>query len=302
MSNEQKYQEILVNDAKKVEAYLQEHVDRMYKSAPRQIVEAMEHSLMAGGKRIRPVMMLEAAKACGLEDESKISTFACALEMIHSSSLIHDDLPAMDNDDLRRGKPTNHKVFGEAMAILAGDALLNHASQITMEYVCEHCEERFAKAAREIAFQTGIDGMIGGQTIDVLAEKTGLDIATVEMLTKIHSMKTCALLMAAVACGAYVAGKDEATVEKWRKYGLYLGLAFQIIDDILDVVGDEAVLGKPVGSDSDNQKATFITVLGLEGATAEARRYTEMAKSVAKELENADFFVWLAEYLCERSM
>ena len=302
MANDQEYKALLAKDAARVEAYLQAQVDQMYLTAPRQIVEAMEYSLMAGGKRIRPVMMLEVAKACGLEDESQISTFACALEMIHSSSLIHDDLPAMDDDDLRRGKPTNHKVFGEAMAILAGDALLNHASQITMQYVCEHCEERFAKSAREIAYQTGIDGMIGGQTIDVLAEKTGLDIATVEMLTKIHSMKTCALLMAAVACGAYVAGKDEQTVSKWRSYGLYLGLAFQIIDDVLDVIGDEATLGKPVGSDSDNQKATFVTLLGVDGAMDEAKRYTQKAKDIASELENHEFFIWLAEYLCERSM
>lgn len=267
--------------------------------APKQIVEAMEYSLMAGGKRIRPVMMMEAARACGLDDMSKVEPFACALEMIHSSSLIHDDLPAMDDDDLRRGKPTNHKVFGEAMAILAGDALLNHASQIMTEAVAESCDSGMAKAAREITYATGIFGMIGGQTIDVLAEKTGLDIASEAMLTRIHSMKTCALLQCAVASGAYIAGADDEAVKKWKQYGLYLGMAFQIIDDILDVVGDEVLLGKPVGSDSQNGKPTFVTLMGLDGAMEKAEEYTQKAKKTAESL-GADFFVWLAEYLCDR--
>ncbi len=297
-----KYSEMLVSYSKTVEAMLAKRVDEMYTGAPKQIVEAMEYSLMAGGKRIRPVMMILAAQACGLSNIEEIEPFACALEMIHSSSLIHDDLPAMDDDDMRRGKPTNHKVFGEALAILAGDALLNHASQITTEYVMEYCEPRFARAAHEIAYATGIDGMIGGQTIDVLAEKTGLDIATEEILTKIHSMKTCALLMCAVACGAYVAGEDEKTVCKWRAYGLNLGLAFQIIDDVLDVVGDEQLLGKPVGSDSDNEKPTFVTLLGVDGAKQRAQEYTAKAKQIAGELRNGEFFVWLAEYLCERNV
>lgn len=289
-------------DAKLAEKMLCECVEKMYVVAPKQIVEAMEYSLMAGGKRIRPVMMMESAKACGLNDIEEIKTFACALEMIHSSSLIHDDLPAMDNDDLRRGKPTNHKVFGEAMAILAGDALLNHANEMTTEYVAQHTECRFAKAAREIAKATGISGMIGGQTIDVLAEKTGLDIASEDMLTKIHSMKTCALLMCAVAVGAYVAGKNEETVQKWREYGLNLGLAFQIIDDVLDVVGDEKILGKPIGSDFENEKPTFVILMGVDGAIQKAREYTAKAKQIAEELENAEFFVWLADYLCKRNM
>ncbi len=292
----------LENDARLVEKMLGECVDEMYKSAPRQIVEAMEYSLMAGGKRIRPVMMIESARACGACDDNEIKTFACALEMIHSSSLIHDDLPAMDDDDLRRGKLTNHKVFGEAMAILAGDALLNHANEITTDYVAQHTESRFAKAAREITRATGISGMIGGQTIDVLAEKMGLDIANEEMLTRIHTMKTCALLMCAVASGAYIAGKDEETASKWREYGLNLGLAFQITDDVLDVIGDEKLLGKPIGSDAENQKPTFVTIMGIDGAKQKAREYTSRAKQIAGELENAEFFVWLADHLCERNM
>lgn len=292
----------LETDAKSVETMLGDCVEAMYRNAPVQIVEAMEYSLMAGGKRIRPVMMIESAAACGLKDIEEIKVFACALEMIHSSSLIHDDLPAMDDDDLRRGKLTNHKVFGEAMAILAGDALLNHANEMTAEYVSQHTEKRFAKAAYEISKATGITGMIGGQTIDVLAEKNGLDIADEEILTKIHTMKTCALLKCAVAVGAYIAGKDEETVQKWREYGFNLGLAFQITDDVLDVVGDEKILGKPVGSDSENQKPTFVTIMGVENAKRKAREYTAKAKQIAAELENADFFVWLADYLCDRNM
>lgn len=292
----------LETDANLIETMLGNCVKAMYRIAPTQIVEAMEYSLMAGGKRIRPVMMLESARACGLNNTDEIEVFACALEMIHSSSLIHDDLPAMDDDDLRRGKPTNHKVFGEAMAILAGDALLNHANEMTTDYVAQHTESRYAKAACEIAKATGITGMIGGQTIDVLAEKKGLDIADEEMLTKIHTMKTCALLMCAVAVGAYVAGKSEDIVQKWREYGLNLGLAFQITDDVLDVVGDEKVLGKPIGSDSENQKPTFVTLMGVDKAKRKAREYTEKAKQIATELENADFFVWLADYLCDRNM
>lgn len=292
----------LKEDAVLVEKMLGDCVDKMYSTAPKQLVEAMEYSLMAGGKRIRPVMMIECAKACGLKNIDEIKMFACALEMIHSSSLIHDDLPAMDNDDLRRGKPTNHKVFGEAMAILAGDALLNYANEITTKYVAENTESRFAKAACEISEATGITGMIGGQTIDVLAEKTGLNIADEGMLTKIHTMKTCALLKCAVAVGAYVAGKDEKTVQKWREYGLNLGLAFQITDDVLDVVGDEKLLGKPIGSDAENQKPTFVTMLGIEGAKTKAHEYTAKAKQIAQTLENANFFVWLADYLCERDM
>lgn len=292
----------LETDANLIETMLGNCVKAMYRIAPTQIVEVMEYSLMAGGKRIRPVMMLESARACGLNNTDEIEVFACALEMIHSSSLIHDDLPAMDDDDLRRGKPTNHKVFGEAMAILAGDALLNHANEMTTDYVAQHTESRYAKAACEIAKATGITGMIGGQTIDVLAEKKGLDIADEEMLTKIHTMKTCALLMCAVAIGAYVAGKSEDIVQKWREYGLNLGLAFQITDDVLDVVGDEKVLGKPIGSDSENQKPTFVTLMGVDKAKRKAREYTEKAKQIATELENADFFVWLADYLCDRNM
>ncbi len=294
------YIEYLKNECAEVEKILRERIAEIPEFVPSQIVEAMEYSLLAGGKRIRPIMLRAAAKASGLKDISQTDMFASAIEMIHTSSLIHDDLPAMDNDDLRRGRPTNHKVYGEAMAILAGDALLNHASEIMARYVAEHNEKRFAMAGYTVNRVTGITGMIGGQTIDILAEKTGLDIASEEILTKIHSMKTCALLEGAVVAGAYIGGADDATIEKWKKYALYLGLAFQIIDDILDVTGDEATLGKPVGSDSENGKPTFVTLMGVDGAKAIAKKYTDMAVETAKSIGNAEFFVWLAEYLCKR--
>ncbi len=286
--------------AQYVEKTLKSQMELIDENVPDEIVNAMNYSLMAGGKRLRPIMLMEAARSSGLTNIKETEVFASALEMIHTSSLIHDDLPAMDNDDLRRGKPTSHKVFGDAMAILAGDALLNHASEIMAKYVSEHCEKRFAMAAYTINRVTGITGMIGGQTIDILAEKEGKDIAEKELLKKMYSMKTCALLEGAVKAGAYIAGADENTVEKWGEYALYVGLAFQIVDDILDVVGNTDIIGKPVGSDAQNDKPTFVTLEGVDGARRIAEEYTEMAKKIAFEIGNADFFVWLADYLCKR--
>lgn len=300
MNTNEYYINYLTEQSVGVEAMLKRRMSEITSDVPPQIAEAMEYSLMAGGKRLRPIMLAEAARSCGLKNIADTEIYASAIEMIHTSSLIHDDLPAMDNDDLRRGKPTSHKVFGEAMAILAGDALLNHANEIMARHVSENTEPRFAKAAYAITKATGISGMIGGQTIDILAEKAGLDIASEELLVKMYSMKTCALLEGAVAAGAYIAGADESVVNKWRKYALYIGLAFQIVDDILDVVGNESVLGKPIGSDSENNKPTFVTLMGLDGAREYAEKYTDMAKSIACELGNAEFFLWLADYLCKR--
>lgn len=300
MNTNEYYINYLTEQSACVEAMLKRRMSEITSDVPPQIAEAMEYSLMAGGKRLRPIMLAEAARSCGLKNIGDTEIYASAIEMIHTSSLIHDDLPAMDNDDLRRGKPTSHKVFGEAMAILAGDALLNHANEIMARHVSENTEPRFAKATYAITKATGISGMIGGQTIDILAEKAGLDIASEELLVKMYSMKTCALLEGAVAAGAYIAGAQESVVNKWRKYALYIGLAFQIVDDILDVVGNESVLGKPIGSDSENNKPTFVTLMGLDGAREYAEKYTDMAKGIACELGNAEFFLWLADYLCKR--
>ena len=299
MTNTIDFKAYLAQRSAAVEKMLRCEVAKMDK-APRQIVEAMEYSLLAGGKRLRPVMLLEAAKVCGLTEEKEAVPFACALEMIHTSSLIHDDLPAMDNDDFRRGRPTNHKVYGEAMAILAGDALLNHANEIMAHYTALHCENRFAQAAYTITSATGITGMIGGQTIDVLSEQTSLTIDSEPLLRKIHTMKTCALIRAAVVAGAQIAQASESLICQWEAYAQALGLAFQITDDILDVTGNPEVLGKPTGSDLHNQKATFVTLLGLEKAQAAADEETNKAVSAAEKIPNADFFIWLAKYLSRR--
>ena len=299
MTNTIDFKAYLAQRSTAVEEMLRNEVAKMDK-APRQIVEAMEYSLLAGGKRLRPVMLLEAAKVCGLIEEKEAVPFACALEMIHTSSLIHDDLPAMDNDDFRRGRPTNHKVYGEAMAILAGDALLNHANEIMAHYTALHCERRFAQAAYTITSATGITGMIGGQTIDVLSEQTDLTIDSEPLLRKIHTMKTCALIRAAVVAGAQIAQASESLICQWEAYAQALGLAFQITDDILDVTGNPEILGKPTGSDLHNQKATFVTLLGLEKAQAAADEETNKAISAAEKIPNADFFIWLAKYLSRR--
>ena len=297
--NNTDYSAYLKQQSAAVEQLLKNAVADMH-TAPQQIVEAMAYSLMAGGKRLRPVMLLEAARVSGLSDPEDAAPFACALEMIHTSSLIHDDLPAMDDDELRRGKPTNHVVFGEAMAILAGDALLNHANEIMARCIAQRPEPRFAQAAHTIVSATGITGMIGGQTLDVLSEQTDLTVSDEAFLRKIHSMKTCALIRAAVVAGAQLAQATPETVALWRDYGEALGMAFQITDDILDVIGDEALLGKPIGSDAQNSKATFVTLLGLEAAQQAAEAESNRAIGLAKALK-ADFFVWLAEYLSKRN-
>ena len=270
MTNTIDYKAYLAQRSAAVEEMLRSEVAKMDK-APRQIAEAMEYSLLAGGKRLRPVMLLEAAKVCGLIEEKEAVPFACALEMIHTSSLIHDDLPAMDNDDFRRGRPTNHKVYGEAMAILAGDALLNHANEIMAHYTALHCERRFAQAAYTITSATGITGMIGGQTIDVLSEQTDLTIDSEPLLRKIHTMKTCALIRAAVVAGAQIAQASESLIHQWETYAQALGLAFQITDDILDIEGSVEKVGKTVRKDVKANKATYVSVVGVDAAKAKAK-------------------------------
>ena len=296
MSNEQKYQEILVNDAKKVEAYLQAQVDRMYKSAPRQIVEAMEYSLMAGGKRIRPVMMLEAAKACGLDDESKISTFACALEMIHSSSLIHDDLPCMDDDDLRRGKPSCHKQFDEAVALLAGDTLLTIAFEVAASNPAVSPKSA-QLAVKTLAREAGALGMAGGQTLDLANTVAGY-----KALRKIHMMKTSALIKAACTLGYYAACDKpvQSDLDNIRLYAEAIGLAFQIHDDLLDVKSDTATLGKRVGSDAKNQKKTVLAFLSMAEAEEEEALLTLLAVEAVSEYRNSDTLCKLAIWLLSR--
>ncbi|MGN1059799.1 MAG: polyprenyl synthetase family protein, partial [Clostridia bacterium] len=222
------------------------------------VYDAMEYSLFSGGKRIRPVLCVACAELFGNAEEAL--PFACAIEMIHTYSLIHDDLPCMDDDDLRRGKPTNHIVYGEAMAVLAGDALLN----LAFETVLQHSKAAPAltlEGLKIIAESAGTEGMIGGQVIDLESEGKTIDSVT---LMAMHVHKTGALMMAAAKTGALIGGGTKEDVLTMEKFARYLGVAFQIKDDILDVESTAEVLGKPIGSDSANQKTTFVTLYGLE--------------------------------------
>jgi len=226
----------------------------------KRIFEAMSYSLNASGKRIRPMLFLLGYNLYN-DDYKKVIPVAGAIEMIHTYSLIHDDLPSMDNDDLRRGKPTNHKVFGEAMAILAGDGLLNEAMNIMFRFCCENETGKNLQACRMISESAGVDGMIGGQVIDILSENVQIPL---EQLYAMHRKKTGAIIKASVMSGAICGGAGEKDLEYLSEYGAKLGLAFQIKDDILDITGDTAVLGKKVKSDIENKKTTFVTEFGLD--------------------------------------
>ena len=226
-----------------------------------QLCSSMKYSLTAGGKRLRPILLMAAADVAGGRGEDFIQV-ACAIEMIHTYSLIHDDLPAMDNDDYRRGKLTNHKVYGEAMAILAGDALLTQAFEVMLRQPGVPADV-LLKVVREMAIAAGPNGMVGGQAIDLESEGKHVPMET---LKKLHMGKTGALFRAAIRSGAILAGADEKQLADLTAYADAFGLAFQITDDILDVVGNEAVIGKPVGSDERNDKSTYVTLTSLETA------------------------------------
>lgn len=235
--------------------------------------DAMSYSLMAGGKRLRPVFLMLTGLSLGQKEE-KLMPFAMALEMIHTYSLIHDDLPAMDNDDYRRGKLTNHKVFGEATAILAGDGLLNLAAEVMADEAVSSSDLNAVKAMQIILHAAGPKGMIAGQTADMLAEERSLGA---EGLAYIDHNKTGQLITAAFLAGGALAGDDDETMKTLEKAGFAIGTAFQIQDDILDIEGSQEVLGKPIGSDEKNHKETFVSVYGLEKAKQTSRELSEQA-------------------------
>ena len=281
-----------------VEAYLQEVVPPPERF-PRPLFESMRYSLFAGGKRIRPALALGAAEAVGGQARSALP-FAAALEMIHTYSLIHDDLPAMDDDDLRRGKPTNHRVYGEGIAILAGDALLTDAFWVLTrrEVLAEHPAERVVRAVEVIARAAGSPGMVAGQALDLVCEGRDVDLATVEFL---HVSKTGALIRAATVVGGLAAGAAEADLERLARYAERLGLAFQIADDILDVEGTTEELGKPAGSDQGRSKATYPAVVGLEEAKLRARELMAEALECLEPFgEKAEPLRALARFVVER--
>ena len=262
-----------------------------------ELADSMEYSLTAGGKRLRPILLMAAADAVGARGTDFIQA-ACGIEMIHTYSLIHDDLPAMDNDDYRRGKLTNHKVYGEAMAILAGDALLTQAFEVILRQK-NATPEVLLQVVNEMSIAAGPNGMVGGQVIDMLSEGKRIPM---EELRKMHMGKTGALFRAAIRSGAILAGATEEQLMALTTYADRFGLAFQITDDILDVVGDEAVIGKPVGSDERNNKSTYVTLTSLE----EARRLAaDTVKEAVEALtifgDRAKFLRELVEMLLERN-
>lgn len=241
---------------------------------PSPLWEAMSYSLEAGGKRIRPALLLAACETAG-GDSSLALPFACALEMIHTYSLIHDDLPAMDNDDLRRGQPTNHKVFGENVAILAGDGLLNAAAELMAVSAVKMDDMRGIRAMEIIMRHAGVTGMIAGQSEDVTSE--GQEPRE-DIVRYIHEHKTADLLEAAVEAGLALAGAEETEIAAGREYALHLGLAFQMTDDLLDVTGSADRLGKSTGKDQEQNKMTWVALKGVEGTAEDARREITLAK------------------------
>ncbi|MCR5418449.1 MAG: polyprenyl synthetase family protein [Lachnospiraceae bacterium] len=266
------------------------------------ICEAMGYSFRSGGKRLRPIMMREAFLLFDKE-EKNVHPFMAALEMIHTYSLIHDDLPEMDNDDLRRGLPTCHVKYGQAMAVLAGDGLLNLAFETVTEALSQWENEtliRGAKAASILAKRAGYRGMIGGQVVDILAEEPG-HVSDEEELTFIHANKTSALLQAALTIGGVMGGANEEQVEKLSHIGYLVGLAFQIRDDILDVTGSQEELGKPIGSDERNEKSTYVSLVGLEAAGEKVRSLSKQAMEELEQLPGDKTFLQaLFAYLIER--
>ncbi len=258
----------------------------------KKIMDAMHYSLTAGGKRLRPLMMQESFFLCNGKKRELLEPFMAALEMIHTYSLVHDDLPAMDNDEYRRGKKTTHIVYGEDIAILTGDALLNFAFETAQKSFsfCETLEEykQVAEAMKILAKKAGIYGMLGGQVVDVEASGKEIPLSYIEF---IYQLKTSALLEAALLIGAILAGADEERQEKLEKAGTLIGFAFQIKDDILDISSTSEELGKPIHSDEKNQKTTYVTLKGLEQAEAVVKELSEQAILIMEEMGFKDSFL-----------
>ncbi|GBC91862.1 Farnesyl diphosphate synthase [bacterium HR15] len=264
---------------------------------PRLLPEAMRYAVLNGGKRLRPILCIAAAEAVGGTMEQVLPT-ACALELIHTFSLVHDDLPALDNDTLRRGKPTCHVQFGEAIAILAGDALFAHAFRLIAQQVEHSPPERVVHVLKLVADAVGVDGMVGGQVEDILSEREPI---SPETLAYIHSHKTGALLRASVLSGAILCGATPAAEQALDIYGTALGLAFQIVDDILNETGDPARLGKATGTDRARQKATYPRLYGLEASRLRAQQELQNALDALKSFgAEANPLRWLAHYVVER--
>ncbi len=267
---------------------------------PSQIHKAMRYSIFAGGKRLRPILAIAAFDACGGQGDVILPP-ACAIEMIHAYSLIHDDLPAMDDDDLRRGKPTSHKMFGEALAILAGDALLTHAFQLIARIV-EYgpiYTQTLPTILMEFGHAAGTHGMIGGQVLDIEAEQKHLDLAGVQM---VHELKTSKMIALPLTCGAILAEADKGVVSQMEEIGQKFGLAFQIVDDILDVQGSDENFGKPVGSDQEKGKSTYPSAVGIERSRMMAHELVEETKKLLIKIPgDTAILESIANFIIERA-
>ncbi|MBV8780721.1 MAG: polyprenyl synthetase family protein [Phycisphaerae bacterium] len=288
--------DLLQRDARQLLTYFEQILARMADAPPR-LLESMHYSLAAGGKRLRPALVLEAFRAIGgtEADEASAWAAAAAMELIHTFSLVHDDLPAMDDDDLRRGRPTNHKVFGEAMAILAGDAMVT----LAFEVLATDAEPSLVPAlVHELSQATGVCGMIGGQVLDIDGENQSLALAE---LQRVHRMKTGALLSASCRLGAIAARANAAQMTAVTDFGRHLGLAFQIVDDVLDVTSTPQQMGKATNKDAGKGKNTYPTLLGLEESREEAKRQLAAALKALKALgDGAGNLEMLARFVVER--
>ena len=287
---------ILKRHGAATEAYMKKALQRQT-DAPARLIEAMDYSLMAGGKRLRPTLVLESAIACGGDVNASALAAAGAIELIHTFSLVHDDLPAMDNDDLRRGRPTNHKVYGEPMAILAGDAMVS----LAFELIATDAEPAVAaKLIAELAHATGPRGMIGGQVLDMEGEQKSLKL---EQLQQLHRMKTGALLVSACRLGALSTNASTTQVSALAEFGRHLGLAFQIVDDLLDVTASAEQMGKATGKDAAKGKNTYPALLGVDETRRQAKLQLDEAFQSLRPLGSAaDGLRTLAEFVVERQV
>ena len=293
------FKEELKDRVDHIEAILKEYLPKE-EGWQKTVIAAMNYSVLAGGKRLRPMLMEETYRLFGGKGR-EIEPFMAAIEMIHTYSLVHDDLPAMDNDEYRRGRKTTHVVYGEAMAILAGDGLLNYAFETAMKsFTMEGDLEKKARALSVLAQKAGIYGMIGGQTADIEAEDLG-DQVTTEHLLFIHAHKTSALIEAAMITGAFLAGASQEEIAQIEKAAYEIGIAFQIQDDILDVTSTLEMLGKPIGSDAKNHKTTYVTLKGLEESRKEQQELSLHAIETIRNIGYSnDFLMELVTSLITR--
>ena len=289
---------IMEDDKIIVEKHLKKMVDIKLEHS-QIIVEAISYSLLGGGKRLRPVLFIETLKLFDIDFE-KYLDIACVLEMIHTYSLIHDDLPAMDNDNLRRGKATNHKVYGEDVAILAGDSLLNLSYEILFDFLYENNTRDNVLACKLISKNAGIFGMIGGQVSDVTNENKDIEI---ENLEYIHHNKTAKLIIASILSAGHISGCKKEYITYLENYAYDIGMAFQISDDILDIVGDKEIIGKSVGKDEQSGKNTYPKYFGLEESKLKLKSHIENAKKEISKIDNKKvrFFIELADYIGNRN-